>query len=341
MSELLSVAAALVAPGKGILAADESIATMSARLDAAGVPATPETRRAYREMLLTTPGLSRWISGIILCDETVRQPTADGTPFPAVARQAGILTGVKVDTGTTRLPFGNGGLVTEGLDGLRGRLEGYREAGATFAKWRAVIGPYAPGRPVLRANTHALARYAGLCQEAGIVPIVEPEFLMNGDHGVAVCQAVTANALKELFDEMHLMGIDPRGIVLKPNMVVSGTGHPVQAGPREVARRTLAVLTAWVPASVPGIAFLSGGQSNEAAAGNLRAINERAAGLPNMPWRLTFSFGRALVDDALRAWQGAAENAGTAQRALADNCRRAAAATDALTAWNPPLVDAP
>jgi fructose-bisphosphate aldolase class I len=341
MSELLSTAQALVAPGKGILAADESIATMSARLESAGVPAGTENRRAYRELLLTTPDLARWISGIILCDETVRQRVTGGTPFPAAAQRAGILTGVKVDTGTTRLPFGNGGLVTEGLDGLRARLESYREAGAAFAKWRAVIGPYAPGRPVLRANTHALARYAGLCQEAGIVPIVEPEFLMNGDHGIAVCQAVTANALKELFDEMHVMGVDPRGVVLKPNMVVSGTGHSVQADPREVARRTLAVLTAWVPAAVPGVAFLSGGQSNQAASSNLRAINERAVGLADAPWRLTFSFGRALVDDALRTWRGATENVEAAQRALADNCRRAAAAADALTAWYPPLVDAP
>jgi fructose-bisphosphate aldolase class I len=340
MSDLFEVAAAMVARGKGILAADESIATMSKRLQAAGVAADSRTRRDYRELLLTAPGLSTSVSGIIFCDETLGQELSDGTPFPLAAHRLGILPGIKVDTGTVEMPFATGGLITQGLDGLRERLAGYREQGAVFAKWRAVVGPIGVSNRVLQANAHALARYAALCQEAGIVPIVEPEFLMDGDHGIALTQAVTANTLKAVFQALDLMGVDPRGLVLKPNMVVPGNRHQEQGEPIEIARRTLAVLSARVPPTVPGIAFLSGGQSNEEACRNLRAINEQAAEPGNAPWRLTFSFGRALVNDALRIWAGQPGSVAAAQQALVDNCRRASGAADVLTAWYPRTVAA-
>jgi fructose-bisphosphate aldolase class I len=341
MADLRETAATLVAPGKGILAADESITTMSARLQAAGVEPTAAARRDYRHLLLTTPGLQARVSGIILCDETFGQDLRDGTPFPAAARDRGILPGIKVDTGTTPLPFTGGGLVTQGLDGLRERLRDYRDRGAAFAKWRAVVGPADAGRRVTQANVQALARYAALCQEAGVVPIVEPEFLMTGAHGIAVCQTVTASVLKALFDELHVAGVDPGAVVLKPNMVVAGAACPDQPDPAEVARRTLAVLNASVPHAVPGIAFLSGGQPTQRACANLRAINDRAQELGGAPWRLTFSFGRALVDDALRAWGGTDDGVTAAQQALAAACRQAAAATDLLTAWYPDLVEQP
>lgn len=326
MTALHDTAADLVATGKGILAADESIATMSKRLQAAGVEPSETARRDYRELLLTTPALSSWVSGIILCDETVRQSLADGTPFPAAARELGIHAGVKVDTGIAALPFSDGGVITQGLDGLQGRLEEYRELGATFAKWRAVINPRGLHRRAVQTNAHALARYATLCQESGIVPIVEPEVLMDGDHGVAVCQAVTKSALETVFEELVRQGADPRGLVLKPNMVISGTDHDDRTSASEVALRTVKVLTATVPPTVPGIAFLSGGQSNERACANLAEINQIAA-TTGAPWRLTFSFGRALVDDALRTWAGHGTAVVDAQAALAANCARAAAAT--------------
>lgn len=326
MLELHKVAAALVAPGRGILAADESIATMSKRLEAVGAAPSPDSRRDYRRLLLTTPGLDRWISGIILCDETLGQDLADGTPFGPGAAALGLMAGIKVDKGTTPLPFSHGGLVTEGLDGLRGRLEACREQGAVFAKWRAVLSPVGLRQPTVHANAHALARYAALCQKAGLVPIVEPEVLMDGSHSMAVCRAGTTAALTAVFRELATMGVDPRGIVLKPNMIVPGAGHQDQGGPAEVARETLLVLKATVPPEVPGIAFLSGGQSNEQACANLAAISARAAA-DGPPWRLTFSFGRALVSDALRTWHGVAGNAGDAQDKLAANCRRASEAS--------------
>jgi fructose-bisphosphate aldolase, class I len=331
VSSLHGTAATLVAPGKGILAADESIATMSKRLEGAGVGASVTARRDYRELLLTTLGLSETIAGIILCDETLRQELADGTPFPAACIARGIAPGIKVDSGTTRLPFAGGGLITQGLDGLRERLDDYRQLGATFAKWRAVLNPASLAQRTVRANAHALSRYAALCQEAGIVPIVEPEVLMDGTHEAATCQAATSDVLDALFVELYAMGVDPHGIVLKPNMVIAGTDSSTQSGPDEVARRTLRVLRTSVPAAVPGIAFLSGGQSNERACANLSAISRDAA-RDGAPWRLTFSFGRALVDDALHAWRGDQANVAVAQDALAANCLRAGAASTYLAA---------
>jgi fructose-bisphosphate aldolase, class I len=325
--ELHKIATALVARGKGILAADESIATMSRRLEAAGVAPSAEMRREYRRLLITTPALASWVAGIILSEETLGQDLPDGTPFGEAGTALGVMVGIKVDKGVTHLPFSEGGLVTERLDGLRDRLDAFRERGAVFAKWRAVLNPDVPDRRTVHANAHALARYAALCQVAGIVPIVEPEVLMDGGHGIAVCQEVTASTLAAVFGELDAMGVDPRCIVLKPNMIVSGTGNEDQAGPAEVAHRTLHVLAATVPAAVPGIAFLSGGQSNEQACANLAAINALAATDDTAPWRLTFSFGRALVADALDAWRGAADNGAGAQNELAGNCRRASAAS--------------
>jgi fructose-bisphosphate aldolase class I len=325
---LQKVAAALVAPGKGILAADASIATMSRRLEAVGAAPTAAMRRGYRRLLLITQGLAAWISGIILCDETLSQDLPDGTPSGQGAPALGIMADVKVDKGTTPLPFSDGGVVTQGLDGLRGRLAGYRELGAVFAKWPAVLNPASLHGRTAHANAQAQARYAALCQEAGIVPVVEPEVLVDGGHPIAACQAAT-RVLAAAFGELDAMGVDPRGIVLKPSMIVSGVGHEEQAGPAEVARATLQILTATVPPVVPGIAFLSGRQSNERACANLAAINAQAAADDTAPWRQTFSFGRALVEDALRTWRGVADDTEDAQRKLADNRQRASRASAA------------
>ncbi len=327
MQVLHQVAGALVAPGKGILAADESIATMSKRLAEAGVTPSADARRDYRVLLLTTPGLDSWVSGIIVCDETLGQALPDGTTFGEGAAAFGIMAGIKVDKGIAPLPFSGGGFVTEGLDGLRGRLDAYRSRGAVFAKWRAVFSPAGLHPRTVRANGHALARYAALCQETGIVPIVEPEVLMDGGHGIGACQEATASVLAAVFGELGAMGADPRGMVLKPNMVISGTGNEDQAGPAEVAAGTLQVLAATVPPAVAGVAFLSGGQRNDQACANLAAISARAAAGGAPPWRLTFSFGRALVSDALRAWHGLPGNAADAQATLAANCRRASEAS--------------
>jgi fructose-bisphosphate aldolase class I len=325
MPDLRDTAVSMVAPGKGVLAADESIATMSKRLTAAGIPANETARRDYRELLLTAPGLAQWVSGIIFCDETLRQSLSGGPSFAQAARDRGIQAGIKVDTGVTELPFADGATVTEGLDGLRARLAEYRELGASFAKWRAVLVPDRFSLRAAAANAHALARYAALCQEAGLVPIVEPEVLMDGPHDAARCEAVTEGILGMVFEQIGLMGADPGALVLKPNMVLDGTGSARQAGPQEVAERTLRVLRATVPAEVPGVAFLSGGQSNERACANLAAINA-GAGDCAVPWRLTYSFGRALVSDALRAWGGDPGRVTQAQAALAANCAGASAA---------------
>jgi len=334
---LHKVACALVAPAKGILAADESIATMSKRLEAVGAAPSADTRREYRGLLLTTPGLAGWVSGIIWSDETLGQHLPDGTPFVDAATALGIMVGIKVDRGVIPLPFCAGGLVTEGLDGLRGRLDAYRERGAVFAKWRAVIDPAVSDRRTVHANAHALARYAAVCQAAGIVPMVEPEVLMDGSHGSAVCQQVTTSTLAAVFGELDAMGVDPRGIVLKPNMIVPGTQSQQQAEPAQVAHDTLQVLAGTVPSVVPGVAFLSGGQSNERACANLAAINALAATDDTAPWRLTFSFGRALVADALGAWRGAADNVADAQNELARNCLRASEASSQCPAAGPAL----
>jgi fructose-bisphosphate aldolase, class I len=321
VTSILETSDQLVAPGRGILAADESPATMSKRLAAAGVQPSEEARRAYRELLLTAPALARWVSGVIFCDETFGQRLSDGRPFPSACHDLGIVPGVKVDTGVAPLALVPGATVTEGLDGLRQRLACYAERGAGFAKWRAVLGVGGPAgsHPAVHANAAALARYAALCQEAGLVPIVEPEVLMDGSHSLGECAEQTALTLAAVFDELIRADVDLGAIVLKPNMVVAGRDRDRPAAPDEVAVATLDVLASQVPSAVPGIAFLSGGQSNASAVANLAAMN----GCGEQPWRLTFSFGRALVDDALAAWGGRELCWATAQIALGANCRRA------------------
>jgi fructose-bisphosphate aldolase class I len=308
------VAAELVAPGKGILAADESIATMSARLRAARVPATEENRRVYRELLASTPKLSESISGIIFCDETVRQNFADGRAFPDAVRQLGVLPGIKVDTGARPCPGLPRETVTEGLDGLIDRLTEYAELGTAFAKWRAVLTVTAelPSATAVRANAHALARYAAACQQVGIVPIVEPEILMAGDHSLSRCAEVTARTHANVIAELAALRVDPAGIVLKPNMVIEGAEHPRESSPEQVAEATVEVLRS-LPTELAGIAFLSGGQSPQRATANLAAMQ-----VHRTPWPLTFSFGRALVDPALAAWAGDPTRVDDGQAALAD-----------------------
>ena len=315
MADLNQTAARLVRTGKGILAADESISTMNSRLAGAGVAATEENRRAYREMLITTPGLSEGASGVILCDETFRQRLSDGRAFPEAMDTLGLLAGIKVDTGAKPLAGSPGETVTEGLDGLRERLTEYADLGARFAKWRAVftIGDGVPSWRGVRADAHALTRYACLCQEAGIVPIVEPEVIMDGSHSMDQCAAVTSAVLLTLFAELQDYAVALDGIVLKPNMVVPGTTFGKTADPDEVASRTVDAFANVVPEQVAGIAFLSGGQSPDAATANLAAMQRVKA-----PWPLTFSFGRALVGPALTAWRGDPGRVPDGQRALAN-----------------------
>ena len=315
IEELHATAQAMVSRPRGILAADESIGTMSSRLEKAGVPATAENRRAYRELLVTTPDLHSGISGVILSDETFNQKLSDGNSFPLAVHALNILPGIKVDTGAKPLAGAPGEKVTEGLDGLRERLADYVSRGARFAKWRAVIiiGEGKPSVRALRANAHALARYAALCQEAVVVPIVEPEVLMDGDHTIDRCAEVTAETLRHVVAELDEAGVDLAGTVLKPNMVVPGTTSGQQASPEEVAERTVATLLAVLPETLAGVAFLSGGQSPEVATANLAAMQQHAT-----PWPLTFSFGRALVDPALKAWHGDPARVAAGQQALAD-----------------------
>ncbi|WP_300007485.1 class I fructose-bisphosphate aldolase [Pseudonocardia sp.] len=319
---LHATARELVADRRGILAADESIATMSARLEKAGVTPTGTGRRDYRELLVTTPDLHEGVSGVILCDETLRQRLADGRPFPRALRDLGLLPGIKVDTGTTHLPGTAGELVTEGLDGLPARLAEYAELGARFAKWRAVIriGEATPSPWALAANAHALARYASACQAAGIVPVVEPEVLMDGAHPLSRCASATTDALTALFDALRDARVDLRGTVLKPNMVVPGDGSPQRCPPAAVARATVDVLGAVLPDGLAGVAFLSGGQAPETATAHLAAMQEI-----DTPWPLTFSFGRALVSPALLEWRGAPDRVAAAQATLARLVRRNAA----------------
>jgi fructose-bisphosphate aldolase class I len=311
---LHGTARAMVSRPRGILAADESIGTMSSRLEKAGVAATAENRRAYREMLLTTPELHQGISGVILSDETFNQKLSDGNAFPLALHALNILPGIKVDTGAKDLALSPGEKVTEGLDGLRERLQDYVSRGARFAKWRAVItiGENRPTRNALRANAHALARYAALCQESVVVPIVEPEVLMDGDHTIERCAEVTRAALEYLLEELDEAGVDLAGTVLKPNMVVPGTTSGQQASPEEVAEATVTTLRAVLPETLAGVAFLSGGQSPEVATANLAAMQKHET-----PWPLTFSFGRALVDPALKAWHGDPALISAGQQALA------------------------
>jgi fructose-bisphosphate aldolase class I len=313
--ELHATAQAMVSRPRGILAADESIGTMSSRLEKAGVDVTEENRRAYRELLVTTPDLHKGISGVIVSDETFNQKLSDGNTFPLAMHALGILPGIKVDTGAKPLALTPGEKITEGLDGLRERLADYVSRGARFAKWRAVItiGDGKPSVRALRANAHALARYAALCQEAVVVPIVEPEVLMDGDHTIDRCAEVTAATLKMVFFELEDAGVDLAGTVLKPNMVVPGSTSGQQASPEEVAEKTVATLQAVVPETLAGVAFLSGGQSPEVATANLAAMQQHAT-----PWPLTFSFGRALVDPALKAWHGDPALVADGQQALAD-----------------------
>ena len=315
IDQLAAIAQAMVAPGKGIIAIDESTATIKKRFDSVGIDCTEENRRAYREMLLTTPKLGEHISGAILYDETLRQKTKSGVPFTKVMMDNGILPGIKVDMGAKPLAGFPGELVTEGLDGLRERLKEYAQLGAKFAKWRAVItiGEDAPSGTCIEANCHALARYAALCQEAGIVPMVEPEVLMDGEHDIDTCYEITEVTLRSLFGALYEHNVMLEGTILKASMVVSGKDAPEQASVEEVAEMTLRCLKSSVPATLPGIVFLSGGQSDEDATAHLDAMNR----LGPKPWPLSFSYGRAMQSAALKLWsKDLAGNVGVAQETV-------------------------
>ncbi len=318
-SELETTAKAMVAKGKGILAADESSGTIKKRFDSIRLESTEEARRTYRELLFTTPGAAEYISGVILYDETLRQKTKDGTPFADYLKKLGIVPGIKVDAGAKALPGFPNETITEGLDGLRERLAEYYKLGARFAKWRAVIdiGDGIPSQFAIDANAHALARYAGLCQEANIVPIVEPEVLMDGAHSIERCEEVTSNTLAAVFEQLNAHRIYLEGMILKPNMVISGKKNTNRANAQQVAEATVRTLKRYVPSAVPGIAFLSGGQSAAEASEHLSLMNK----LGPLPWALTFSYGRALQDEALKAWGGKAEGFAAGQKAFARRAR--------------------
>jgi fructose-bisphosphate aldolase class I len=319
MDPMRETARELVAPGKGILAADESTGTIEKRFDQIGVESTEANRRAYRQMLFTTPGLGDHISGVILYDETIRQSTDDGTPFTEVLEKSGVIPGIKVDTGAKPLAFFQPETITEGLDGLRERLSEYRELGARFAKWRAtyLIGEDTPTEFAILANGHAMARYAALCQEAQLAPIVEPEVLMDGEHDLEACEAATGRALEVLFTQLLEHRVDLAGTLLKVNMVLPGKGSANQVDDAAIADATLRVLNAYVPAEVPGVVFLSGGMTDEQATSRLNEMNRRGGA----PWELSFSYGRALQQPSLKAWSGKAENLEAAQAALAHRAR--------------------
>jgi fructose-bisphosphate aldolase class I len=315
LAELNKVANAMVAPGKGILAADESSGTIKKRFDAIKVESTEDSRRDYREMLFRSKdAMSKYISGVILYDETIWQKAKDGTPLVKLIEQAGAIPGIKVDEGTQPLPNCPGELITIGLDKLAERLKKYYDQGARFAKWRAVIdiGQGIPTMTAISVNAHALARYAALCQQAQIVPIVEPEVLMDGDHDIDRCYEVTQRVLNKTFQELRVQRVALEGMILKPNMAVSGKKSGKQAGVEEVAEKTIRLLKSCVPAAVPGIAFLSGGQSDEEATAHLDAMNR----IGNLPWKLTFSYGRALQAAPQKAWSGKAENLAAGQQAF-------------------------
>ena len=321
LADLNKVALAMVAPGKGLLAADESSGTIKKRFDAIGVDSTPDSRRDYREMLFrASEAMTQYISGVILYDETIWQNAADGTPLVRLIEQSGAIPGIKVDEGTQALPGCPGELITTGLDQLAGRLEKYYRQGARFAKWRAVIdidGAKIPTMTAIHVNAHALARYAALCQAAQIVPIVEPEVLMDGDHDIDRCYDVTQRVLNKTFQELRVQRVALEGMILKPNMVVPGKKSAKQASVEEVAEKTIRLLKACVPAAVPGIAFLSGGQSDEDATAHLDAMNR----IGHLPWPLTFSYGRALQAAPQQAWSGKAENTAAGQRAFSHRAR--------------------
>lgn len=336
MASLNAIAQKLVEPGKGILAADESEPTIAKRFATIGLPSTEELRRDYREMLFRArEAMTNHISGVILTEETLLQHAADGTAFRALLADSDVIPGIKVDRGAFPMP-GSDEKVTEGLDGLRPRLAHYASLGAGFAKWRGVItiSATAPTRNGIRANAHALARYAMLCQEAGIVPVVEPEVVADGepgDHSISRCEEVTAETLETVFKELRLAGVDLSGMLLKPNMVLAGHRCRERPSVEEVARRTVNTLLGHVPAAVPGIAFLSGGQSDEEATAHLSAMNQ----IGGLPWRLTFSYGRALQNAALVLWRGHAENVKIAQDAFTHRVRMNALAS--LGQWQPEL----
>ncbi len=334
LDELNKVARAMVAPGKGILAADESTGTIKKRFDAIGTENTEDNRRDYREMMFrSAEAMKNHISGVILYDETIWQKAKDGTPLVEIIKKSGSIPGIKVDEGTKPLPNCPGEVVTVGLDKLADRLPKYYEAGARFAKWRAVIdiGTGIPSYDCIHANAHALARYAALCQAAQIVPIVEPEVLMDGDHDVARCEIITEWVLKETFQELYYAKVALDGMVLKPNMIVPGKGSKTRATVEDVAARTVKVLKNCVPGAVPGIAFLSGGQTDEEATANLDAMNR----LGNLPWALTFSYGRALQHAPQKTWAGKSENVAAAQRAFAHRAKMNSLA--ALGQWKADL----
>jgi fructose-bisphosphate aldolase class I len=320
-TSLEAVAKAMVAPGRGILAADESTGTIEKRLKSINVENSEDNRRAYRDMLFTAKGLSQYISGVILYDETLRQKGVSGTPFVELLQKNGILPGIKVDTGAKDLALCPGETVTEGLDNLPKRCAEYVKLGAKFAKWRAVIniGKDIPSTTCIEANAHALARYAAICQAAGLVPIVEPEVLMDTDHTIERCEEVTERTLNAVYDELYCNRVSLEGSVLKPSMVISGKGCPRQAPVEEVAERTVKVLKRCVPAAVSGIVFLSGGQSDELATDHLNVMNKKFG--QGLPWPLSFSYGRALQAASLKAWKGAQANVGAGQAALLHRSR--------------------
>jgi fructose-bisphosphate aldolase class I len=320
MSEdMRTTARQLVAPGKGILAADESSGTIKKRFDQIDTESTEDNRRRYRQLLFTTPGVGEHISGVILFDETIRQSTDDGSPFVEVLQEAGVIPGIKVDTGAKPLALFPDETVTEGLDGLRERLDEYAGIGARFAKWRAtiIIGDGTPTDFAIHANAHAMARYAALCQEASIVPIVEPEILMDGDHDIDACEAATGRTLDTLYEQMAAHRLELPGTLLKVNMVLPGKGSQRQSSDLEIAEATIRCLSAHVPPDVPGIVFLSGGMSDEEATSRLNEMNR----MGGVPWELSFSYGRALQQPALKAWKGDESNVEAAQQALAHRAR--------------------
>ena len=320
IDELKSVAQAIVGKQKGVLAADESSPTIKKRFDSIGVESTEENRRRYREILLTTEGLEQHVGGVILFDETLRQSTRDGVPFAQVLAARGVVPGIKVDKGTKPLPFYPGEKITEGLDGLADRLAEYKQLGARFAKWRAVIEideNAIPSTFGIRANAQVLARYAALCQSLDLVPIVEPEVLMDGAHGIERCEVVTSAVLEAVFAELDAHRVVFEGMLLKPNMIIPGKKCPQQATAQEVADATIRCMKRYVPAAVPGVVFLSGGQSAEEATDNLNAMNAMGA----HPWQVSFSYGRALQAPVLAAWKGIEANATAAQKALQKRCR--------------------